>query len=65
MTDLAHWRYHLEARAILRAVRHNARGESALKVWACAPPEAWKWARSHPVLYVKLVEAERKELAHA
>ncbi len=63
MTDLRHWRYHLEARAILRAVRHVARGESAERVLAVAPMDSRKWVRAHPATFMGLVAQERRELA--
>ena len=65
MTDLAHWRYHLEARAILRAVRHRARGEPILPVLAVAPLNSVLWVIQHRALFLKLVNAERREAARA
>ena len=65
MTDLAHWRYHLEARAILRCVRHRARGESIRPVLACAPLDAVLWVANHRPLFALLVAGERREAQRA
>ena len=65
MTDLMHWRYHLEARAILRCVRHKARGEPIRPVLACAPLGAVVWVINHRELFAKLVAGERKEAQRA
>ena len=65
MTDLMHWRYHLEARAILRCVRHRARGEPIRPVLAVAPLGAVVWVINHRELFAKLVAGERKEAAGA
>lgn len=63
MTELEHARYHLTARAILRAVRHVARGQSAELVLDVGPSDARRWVRAHPALFTGLVEGERRALS--
>ena len=63
MTGDEHCQYHVQARAIMRAVAHVARGRSPEPVMAVAPPEARVWVRSHPALFMDLVQSEREEAA--
>ena len=61
MTEAAHSQYHCQVRAIQRRIRRVARGESAERVMRLSPEEALKWVRSHPALFLRLVELEHAE----
>ena len=61
MTRDQHHQYHVQARAVMRAVAHVARGTSPEPVMAVAPAEARVWVRCHPALFMDLVSLERRE----
>ncbi len=61
MTRDQHRRYHVQVRAIMRAVRHVARGSSPEPVLRVAPAASRLWVRSHPALFMDLVKSERRE----
>lgn len=68
MTDQRHHASQVEAHGIMRAFRHVARGKSPEPVLSVAPAAVRVWVRTHPELFLRLVECERREIeaqAHA
>ena len=53
-------RYLIEARAVLRAARHVARGESPERVMRVAPEAARTWRRKHPAMFTDFVTTEHR-----
>ena len=65
MTDTEHRQFNGWKHAIQRRVRRVARGESAERIIGLSPSEAIKWVRSHPALFLRLVELEHAEGGNA